>query len=390
MELGDVREWKVEAVRQVDYRVALAASILDPANTALAEALTADREGSMRRLVVVDDVISALYGEQINEYMGAHGFEATIVVLAATEPAKNWDSVQQVLAAMDEMKLDRRREPVIGIGGGVLLDIVGFAASVYRRGTPYVRIPTTLIGLVDAGVGVKTGVNHRDGKNKIGTYAHADMNLCDPAFLATLPKRHLVNGMAEILKVALMKSADLFELMEQLGGSVVEDKFQRAVADPSSAEHTVLAAAIQLMLEELQPNLWESKLERCVDYGHTFSPVIEMHALPELLHGEAVCIDMALTTAIARGRGLLSESDAERTFAYMRAIGLPIWADFLTDSALLHEALMHTVRHRDGKQRLPLPVGIGGHTFVDDVTNAEIDAAVRHLQVLERGLTRAA
>ncbi|MEB3906667.1 hypothetical protein OSH39_20335 [Mycobacterium ulcerans] len=128
-------------------------------------------------------------------------------------------------------------------------------------------------------------------------------------------------------------------------------------------------------------------LERCVDYGHTFSPTIEMHAQPALLHGEAVNLDMAVTTAIGELRGYVSEDEANRIYRVMVDLGLPLWDDTLATPELLIEALIDTVRHRDGQQRLPLPVGIGHHRFVNDVTPEEIQCAVAMLRRHHETLT---
>ncbi|MFJ1644328.1 sedoheptulose 7-phosphate cyclase [Streptomyces sp. NPDC088258] len=392
--------WSVDAVKQVSYEVIVRDNLLDPSDAFLADTLrrcvartgteaetgaAVAGESSDRRLLVVDNTVSELYGSAIARYFDTHGFETRTLVLDAHEQVKDWQSVDAVLAAMDEFGVDRRREPVIAIGGGVLCDIVGFAASIYRRGTPYIRIPTTLVGLVDAGVGVKTGVNHRSGKNRIGTYAQPLTSLLDTRFLPTLPERHLSNGLAEILKVALVKSESLFTTLERACRCGIRDLFDDAF-HAHMAEY-ITHESIHLMLEELQPNLWEAALERCVDYGHTFSPTVEMHSVAELLHGEAVAVDMALTTAISLGRGLMTETEAQRVLAAMRGLGLNPWNDALADTDLLVRALEDTVRHRDGQQRLPLTRGIGDHVFVNDVTAEEIVAAVRYLAAHADGTT---
>lgn len=377
--------WTVEAVRQVRYHVVSSDHLFALDNTTLLDACPEAliRPGD-RRLVVIDQNVDALHGARIHEYFAYHGVETSVVALRADEPVKEWDSVLRVVDAMNDFGIDRRREPVLAIGGGVLTDIVGLAASLYRRGTPYIRIPTTLIGLVDAGVGVKTGVNYGRGKNRLGTYAPATATFLDRTFLRTLDLRHISNGLAEILKMALIRSEQLFELLESGGAVVRADRFQGSTGELAEAADAIVAESIHLMLEELQPNLWESSLERCVDYGHTFSPTVEMHALPELLHGEAVMIDMALTTALATLRGDVSEAQADRIYSVARALGLPLWNDVLDDPALLEAALLDTVRHRDGRQRLPLPIGIGRHRFVNDVTPAELGEATRVLRHLGR------
>lgn len=368
--------WTVEAVRQARYHVISSDHLFSQDNlTLLTGCPDAPLRAGERRLVVIDKNVDALFGAQIREFFAFHGVEITVLSLRADEAVKHWDAVSQVVDAMNDFGIDRRREPVLAVGGGVLTDIVGFAASIYRRGTPYIRIPTTLIGLVDAGVGVKTGVNYASGKNRLGTYAPATATFLDRSFLRSLDLRHISNGLAEILKMALIRSQELFTLLETHGSAVRADRFQGTTGDLANAADRIIAESIHLMLEELQPNLWESSLERCVDYGHTFSPTIEMHALPELLHGEAVVIDMALTTALATLRGDVSEEQADRVFSVIQALGLPLWNDALDDTSLLEHALRDTVRHRDGLQRLPLPLGIGRHCFVNDVAPSELRKA---------------
>jgi 3-dehydroquinate synthetase len=369
--------WKVEAIKQIEYHVIAARNLFSPENTQLLDGCSAaPLTRGDRRLIVIDSNVDRIHGDRIRGYFEHHGVAASFVSMRADETVKEWSSVIRVVDAMNGF----------GIGGGVLLDVVGFAASVYRRGTPYIRIPTTLIGLVDAGVGVKTGVNYGMGKNRLGTYAPAIATYVDRAFLRTLDDRHLSNGLAEILKMALIKSVDLFELLETYGQRLIDDNFQGTSTELDTAATQVIAESIHLMLEELQPNLWESCLERCVDYGHTFSPTLEMEALPALLHGEAVSIDMALTSALGFLRGSLSSDDLDRILTVMKRLGLPVWNDVLSTEGVLDAALADTVRHRDGRQRLPLPVGIGGHHFANDVTNEEIASALSLLARKNAGL----
>ncbi|MFD5594798.1 sedoheptulose 7-phosphate cyclase [Streptomyces griseorubiginosus] len=387
--MGDSPAWTVEAVRQARYHIVSSDHLFATDNTTLLTGCPdAPLRAGERRLVVVDENVDALHGARIREFFAFHDIAATVLTLRADETVKQWDAVCQVVDAMNDFGIDRRREPVMAIGGGVLTDIVGFAASIYRRGTPYIRIPTTLIGLVDAGVGVKTGVNYSTGKNRLGTYAPATATFLDRSFLRSLDLRHISNGLAEILKMALIRSEKLFGLLESHGPAVRADRFQGSTVDLAGAADAIVAESIHLMLEELQPNLWESSLERCVDYGHTFSPTVEMHALPELLHGEAVVIDMALTTALSTLRGDVTEAQADRVFSVIRALGLPLWNDVLGDTSLLEHALLDTVRHRDGQQRLPLPLGIGRHRFVNDVAPAELREAARLLHGRSRDLAR--
>ena len=173
--------------------------------------------------------------------------------------------------------------------------------------------------------------------------------------------------------MALVKDRRLFELLEEHGERLIESRFQV----PGAAEE-VLDRSIHGMLEELQPNLWEEQLERLVDFGHTFSPALEMRALPSLLHGEAVTIDMAFSTALSVGRGLVSNAEATRVLDTMSALRLPTSHE-LCRPEFLWQALEEAVDHRDGLQRMPLPMGIGDVSFVNDLQPAEISDAVAWL-----------
>jgi 3-dehydroquinate synthase len=291
------------------------------------------------------------------------------------------DNVLSVARKLDSFGISRRREPVIAFGGGVLLDTVGLAANLYRRGTPHVRVPTTVIGYVDAGIGVKTGVNFDNRKNSLGSYYSPTAVLLDRRFLATLNQRHISNGLAEIIKIGVVKDRRLFQILESHGELIADERFQGITETGESVAVDVLGTAIGRMLDELQPNLWEHNLERVVDYGHTFSPRIEMHALPTLLHGEAVAIDIALSCVLAWRRRFITIDELERVVAVMARLRLPTWHP-ACEPQLLRKALADVTTHRDGYQRIPLPLGIGGVVFVNDVTNKELAEAATILKGL--------
>jgi 3-dehydroquinate synthetase len=373
--------WSVDVRTSVGYEVALVEGLFEKGNNSLLG--TGTGLGSARRFVVIDSQVDALYGELIRAYFDRADVHCGFFSLAAEEKAKALDNVSAIAHALDSFGIDRRREPIIAIGGGVVLDVAGLAASLYRRGTPYIRVPTTLIGLVDAGVGVKTAVNHGFHKNGLGTYFAPHVVLCDRRFLATLDTRHIANGLAEVLKIGLIRDRALFELLAEHGRLLLDERLQGLSPEGGSAADEVIQRAITGMLDELRPNLWEQQLDRLVDYGHSMSPAIEMLALPQLLHGEAVNVDMALFTAVAQRRGVVSSAEAFRIFRVMRALGLPVWHPLL-ERSVLAKALTDTTQHRGGQQRLPLLTGIGSACFVNDVTPDELVAAAERLLDEER------
>jgi 3-dehydroquinate synthetase len=361
--------WVVAAQQSVIYDVRLKDDLFDVKNRDLLEVGATRPPKRLRRFVVVDETVDAIYGDRIRQYFDAHDVEYRILTLGVSEPTKTMESVFAVVDGIDAFGISRRHEPIISVGGGVLLDIVGLAASLYRRSTPYIRVPTTLVGIIDAGIGAKTGVNYSSHKNRLGSYFPPKIAFLDRTFLASLESRQLSNGLAEILKIALVKDRRLFKLLEEHGERLIEDRFQ-----VNEVAEEVLNRSIHGMLEELQSNLWEEQLERLVDFGHTFSPALEMRALPSLLHGEAVNIDMAFSTALSVGRGWVTRAEADRILSTMRMLRLPTWHQ-LCQPELLWQALQEAIDHRDGLQRLPLPVGIGAAVFVNDVQPSEIAEA---------------
>ncbi|WP_456785869.1 sedoheptulose 7-phosphate cyclase [Cellulomonas sp. P5_C5] len=352
----------------MSYAVTESHDILDPLNAELAS--TCHPLRGEPTTVIVDDRIDALVGTRLRAYFAERSIAARFLVMESAEEMKTLTSVQAVARDLNVAGTLRATNPPIAIGGGAMLDVVGLAASLYRRGVPYVRVPTTLLGQVDVSVAAKTGINFDGYRNRLGSYTPPLKTVIDRSFLATLPRRQLVNGMGEILKMALVKDARLFEVLEARGRDLVDTSF-----DLGDVADEVIRRAITGMVEELAPNLWEKDLRRCVDYGHSFGPLVEMRALPELLHGEAVALDCLFSACLAVERGLLDHAEVLRIARVAQDIGLPVRHALFEDRALLWEALEDTVRHRDGNQHLPVLTSIGRHTFLEDVTPAQVGAA---------------
>lgn len=369
----DQHGWEVRATQNVRYSVQFYDGLFSHTNTVLLRAGIGQTPACQRRLIVIDTRVLDLYGREIEAYFRANRVQYRFLPLQTTEPEKTVENVLRVVHALNEFGVNRRSDPLIAIGGGVLLDVAGFAASLYRRGLPYVRVPTTLMGLIDAGIGIKTGVNFDAHKNRIGTYFAPQRAYLDTQFLKTLDERHISNGIAEIIKMAIVKDARLFELLEENVADAVADRFS---GRPAYRE--ILARATFGMLDELSGNLWESVLERIVDYGHTFSPTLEMAALPELLHGEAVAVDMALSLVLAAQRELITPEELARALGLVEAYGLPTQHPQCNED-LLMKGLADSTSHRDGMQRVPLSRGIGSAVFVNDLTRLEIRSAAKYL-----------
>ncbi|TKS71132.1 hypothetical protein D9C73_005418 [Collichthys lucidus] len=363
--------WTVVSPVVFTYKVTETQDLLDPVNDTLLLGHITDQQQledfkksnkPIKRFVVVDQEVYKIYGPKITEYLEANNVLYKLLALPTTEENKSMEMVLKILEEVNNFCLDRRTEPIIAIGGGVCLDIVGLAASLYRRCTPYIRVPTTLLSYVDASMGAKTGVNFANCKNKLGAYIPPTAAFLDLSFIQTLPRRHISNGLAEMLKMALMKHRGLFELLEKHGRMLLDTKFQ---ADNSpygcnrlQAASQTTRIAITTMLEELAPNLWEDDLNRLVDFGHLISPALEMKVLPSLLHGEAVNIDMVYMVYVSKESGLLTEEEKQRIISCMVALELPVWHEECT-MELIQRSLQDRLKHSGGLVRMPLPVGLG-------------------------------
>lgn len=366
--------WNIQYCKKVNYDIITTENIFDPLNDAL---LKGGRVQGGRRFIVIDKMLYKIYHKKLTHYFAHHGIEAKILPFAANEQNKTIESFLYLFKELDKFPIDRRGDPIIAIGGGVLTDVVGFVASTYRRGVPHIKVPTTLMGYVDASVGIKTGININSFKNRMGTFDPPRLVILDRTFIKALPSRHIINGMGEILKLAVIKDQRLFSLMEKYGLTCIESGFQ----DKVSAE--ILSRSITGMVEELAPNLYEDDLERVVDFGHTFSPALEMAAVDELLHGEAVAIDVVFSTILANVRSLISDAATKRVINLVMKLDLPYYHEALNPN-LLWEGLVERTHHRDGFQRAPLPVAIGKSVFVNDISQEEINIAYERLKVLHQ------
>jgi 3-dehydroquinate synthase len=366
--------WRLSATRPLEYQISYAPNLFDLDNRSLFEP-----GESTRRLVFVDRNVYLNFSKTINGYFEVNSPESSIIPVDANEMLKNLDSSLLLIKHMEEFGLLRRSEPVIAIGGGSLLDSVGFACSIYRRGVPYIRVPTTLLGIVDVSVAIKTGINHLSRRNRLGTYFPPAAVFLYRKFIETQSDREISNGLGEILKLAIIEDLTLFTLLEGNASLLRKEKFQYGAIPVK-----VINRAITVMINNLQNNLWEENLMRAVDFGHSFSPLIEQNCLPELLHGEAVALDCLFSSCLSYNRGLLDEDELSRIFRVTKELGLPTSHGSFLDSEQLMTSLTDTVKHRNGSQNLPVPVGIGSHQFLNDIQENEVQRAAITLEELNQ------
>ena len=324
-------------------------------------------------LLVTNPVVAEHYGTGALASLEAADLAASALVIEAGEDQKTQATVAQIHDAAFDRKLERG-SLIVALGGGVVGDMAGFAAATWLRGIAVVQVPTTLLAMVDAAIGGKTGVNHPGGKNLIGAFHQPRLVLIDPSALATLPEREFRAGMAEVIKYGVIGDAELFAQLEAAGpidaiGAVGPELLQTLLERSAAAKARVVAADER-----------EGGLRAILNYGHTLGHVVEtLCGYGIWLHGEAVAIGMAAAGAIAVEMGLWSAAEQARQLALIEAAGLPVrWPDL--EEQAVFACLQGDKKVRDGRVRFVLPTAIGSVEIRDDVTAARISQALGGLR----------
>jgi demethyl-4-deoxygadusol synthase len=372
--------FRVEGYEKIELNFQLVDQIFDIRKPELANCYTPFK----RCLAIVDRTVYQLYGSQLQQYFQYYDIQLTVFPVVIQEPDKTLDTFETIVDAFCRFNL-LRKEPVLVIGGGLVLDVTGFACAAYRRSTNYIRIPTTLIGLIDAGIAIKVAVNHGKLKNRLGSYHAPKETFLDFSFLRTLPIDQIRNGMAELVKIAVVSNAKVFDLLDRHGEALLNTHFGYGNEDTSLQKigHEVNYESIKTMLELETPNLHELMLDRVIAYGHTWSPTLELTPNPPLLHGHAVNIDMALSATIAARRGYITPEARDRILGLMSRLGLALDHPVL-DIELLWQATQSITLTRDGLLRAAVPRPIGVCYFINDLTREELDASLQeHKQLCQ-------
>jgi 3-dehydroquinate synthase len=330
---------------------------------------------STKTIVFIDPIVYSLHATRFHEIEELND-RVQIVPTKVNENTKNLESLISVLERFENLSIGRRDDFIYAVGGGALLDLVSLAANLYRRGVPVIKVPTTLLGCVDASIGIKTGINFLNRRNRLGSYYLNYTVLLDTNLLTSIDSSLIREGLGEIFKIAIIKSIKLFELLELNKAELFKSDFYN-----STPGQEIIGLSIQLMLEELHDNPTETNLKRCVDFGHSFSPLVEMYSIEKdgveaIPHGIAVGNDSVITSIISRNRGKLSKDHLDRI------IDLAEHIDFRKNHYLhqsvevMWSSFADMTKHRGGNQNLPIPTGIGEYDFIQDLEYSELEAAV--------------
>ena len=323
--------------------------------------------GQKKVLVVSNTTVAPLYFERLRSTLEKAGISVISVILPDGEKYKDWNTLNLIFDALLGAHCERGTT-LIALGGGVIGDMGGFAASCYQRGMPFIQIPTTLLSLVDSSVGGKTAINHPLGKNMIGAFYQPKLVLADISTLDTLPDRELKAGLAEVIKYGLIRDPEFFVWLE----TNIEKLLARDGDALAYAVHRSCANKAEVVAADER----ETGERALLNLGHTFGHAIETGiGYGEWLHGEAIAAGTLIAAELSRRLGWLDAEAVLRIERLFVRAGLPVRGAPLGAARYL-ELMRHDKKVQDGKLRLVLLKRIGSAVVSDEADEATIVAAI--------------
>ncbi len=319
--------------------------------------------------IVTNSYLKKKFAPALNKTLNNSGFNFRYKLVPDAEASKSLTQVSGILA--DLSAYDQKKKIfILALGGGVIGDLAGFVASIYRRGTPFVQVPTTLLAQVDSSIGGKTGVDLSQGKNLAGTFYQPKLVLSDTDLLLTLPRRQLSSALAEVIKCALILDPELFVYLEK--------NLARILAKNKKSLEFIVARCAGLKASIVSRDEFEKKgLRTVLNFGHTLGHAIEAASgFKGYNHGEAVGLGMLCACGISRALGLLKESDLARAESLIAKAGLPTRIRGLKPAAII-AAHYHDKKFTGSRNRFVLIRGIGKVTVKENIPLGVIREALK-------------
>lgn len=324
---------------------------------------------SKKAAIVSNPTVFELYGKTLAMSLSASGFEIIEIIIPDGEEYKNMLTVERIYEQLLSMRFDRK-SVVLALGGGVIGDITGYAASTYMRGIDFVQVPTTLLAQVDSSVGGKTGVNHALGKNMIGTFWQPRLVWIDISTLHTLSNRNFLAGMAEIIKYGIIWDTTFFDFLEKKRETLLS-------LNPEDITH-IIRRSCEIKADVVAKDERESGLRAILNFGHTIGHALEtVTGYTAFLHGEAVAIGMHVEALIAHELGLIGRDEVSRIQHILKTFGLPVEVPAGIDLTALFEAMKLDKKTVSGDVKFILPERIGKVRIQGNVSAAAVQQAVR-------------
>lgn len=324
---------------------------------------------SLRRCAVVTDAqVAPLYAESVLRSLKDSGIDPTLVKVPAGETSKSLSTTEQICREMLRAGLDRKAF-LIALGGGVIGDLAGFAASIFLRGIPFIQVPTTLLSQVDSSVGGKTGVNTPEGKNLVGTFAQPALVLADVDTLQSLPQRVYREGFAEVIKHAAIRDASMFDAI-------------RAVAGQAGSLTDLVKRNVEIKARIVERDEHEVSGERALlNFGHTLGHGIEASAgYGDLYHGEAIALGMVAAARISEKVAGLPAAAVSQITELLQRFELPTRLPERISAEAILGHMKHDKKFSEGKIRFVLLRAFGDAFVSNDVTREHIAQAIQELK----------
>jgi 3-dehydroquinate synthase len=321
--------------------------------------------------VITDETVEKLYYKSFAASLEAEGLKPVPIVIPPGEHSKSFAQLEKVIDALLAHNIERGGL-VVALGGGVVGDLTGFAAGIYKRGIAFAQVPTTLLAQVDSSVGGKTAIDTARGKNLVGVFHQPRVVIADTAVLATLPKRELLSGYAEVMKYGLLGDADFFAWLEANAAKALR-------GDNTSMIHAV-AHSCTMKAEIVSRDEREAGDRALLNLGHTFGHALEAATgySDRLTHGEGVAIGCLLALKLSAALGLAAPAEVARVEAHLKAVGLPASINDIPGPRPNVDTLIDHMRHdkkaSGGKLTFILTRGIGKAFVNGDVTEAQLKA----------------
>ena len=311
--------------------------------------------------LLADENVARLYASSLQESLKKAGFQAVDIRFPAGDQAKTIETATRVWQGMLENGIERR-STLAALGGGVTTDLGGYAAAAYMRGIPWVALPTSLLGMVDASIGGKTGLDLLNGKNIVGAFHPPRAVLIDPDFLGSLPQAEFNNGMAEVIKAAIIGDEELFSLCSHGPEAVM------------GALHEVIARAIAVKTKVIQADPFEEGLRAVLNLGHTLGHAIEAASGYKVRHGEAIASGIVAAARLAHQRGIVEPALVEQIIETLTRFLLPVNLLVSIPAQNILETMRKDKKRTAGSHHFVLPQRIGAVTFGVEIDEAEICA----------------
>jgi len=342
-----------------------------------------------RCIAVVDEQVESLFGARIDTYFKAHNIPLYKLVCSGMEAGKSMQAVGTILKTLKTHSV-ARNEPVLVVGGGVIADLGGFATGLYDRNTPYVMLCTSIVAGIDAGPSPRTCANDFGYKNLYGAFHPPVLTLTDRTLWSTLHEGWLRHGIAEIIKMAVVKDWSLFELLEDVGPRLIYTKFGNTC--PEDAEFCrkcdlVVGKAMHSYVRSEYGNLWETHQCRPHAFGHTWSPGYELPA--GMLHGHAVATCMGYGAFLAMRCDFISQAQMERIMRLISNFELSLWHPIMDSADRIWGCNQKIIAKRGGLLCAPVPRGeIGNCGYIQELTFQQVDTSIQEYKALCESLPR--